>query len=146
MGRPHMRSRATLIVAVLLCVTALVSCSKPLPGNLEVTDITTGRILQPDGTLLAESKTNSFWVTDAFYVTVTTEGTAENVTLQARWTGPDGKVVAEASKTISPSGTTTTALEAPVPKDGGRWVAGDHKVEILVNGSSQGTRDLVTKG
>lgn len=141
-----MQSRATLIVAVLLCLTALVSCSKPLPGTLKVTDITTGRILQPDGTLLEESKTNSFWVTDAFYVTVTTEGAAENVTLQARWTGPDGEVVAEASKTISPKEAATTVLEAPVPTDGGRWAAGDHKVEILVNGSSQGSRDLVTKG
>lgn len=141
-----MRLRAALTIVVLLAVTVVASCSKPLPGDLKVTDITTGRILQPDGTLLEESKTNSFWVTDPFYVTVTTEGSAENVTIQARWTGPDGKVVAEASKTVSPSGTTVTALEGPLPQDDGRWDAGDHKVEVMVNGSSQGTRDLVTRG
>jgi hypothetical protein len=141
-----MRFRASLLATLLLSLTAVMGCSKPLPGDLKITDITTGRILQPDGTLLEESKTNSFWVTDNFYVVVTTEGTAENVTLQAHWTGPDGKVVAEASKTISPSGTTVTALEGPLPKDDGRWDAGDHKVEILVNGASQGTRDLVTRG
>ena len=81
--------------------------------------------------------------TDTFYVEVQTEGSADNVTLQARWTGPDGAVAGEASKTISPKGSTTTLLQAAPPKDkDARWPAGNYKLEILVNGNSQGTRDL----
>jgi hypothetical protein len=121
-----------------------VGCSKPLPGDLKVVDITTGRALAPDGSIVEEAKTNSFWTTDTIYVSVQTEGTAENITLVGRFTGPDGKVAAEATKTLSLSGPTTTSLQAPPPNEG-RWAEGDHKVEILVNDSSQGTRDLIVK-
>jgi hypothetical protein len=125
----------------LLSVLTLASCSKPsLPGDLTVSEITTGRILAPDGSITEESKTNLFWATDTFYVSVKTEGSTQNAALQARWTGPDGKVAAESTKTISPSGAMISALEAP-PKDG-HWAEGDYKVEILVNGVSQGSKDL----
>lgn len=141
-----MRSTTRLLqfTAVLLALLAPTGCSKPpLPGDLVVGEITTGRILAPDGSITEESRTTSFWTTDTFYVSVQTQGAAQNIALQARWTGPDGKVAAEATKTISPSGTTITALEAP-PKDG-RWPEGAFKVEILVNGASQGTRELTTR-
>jgi hypothetical protein len=132
------------MTAVLVALVATAGCSKPsLPGDLRVAEITIGRILAPDGTVTDESKTNLFWTTDTFYVSVRTEGSAQNVALQARWMGPDGKVAAESTKTISPSGPLVTAFEAP-PKDG-RWPAGDYKVEILVNGASQGSKDLNTR-
>ena len=94
-----------------LLLAAIASCTKPsLPGDLKVTDITIGRILAPDGTIVEEARTNLFWATDVFYVSVRTDGSAENVTLTARWTGP---TKAEVSKTISPKGPTVTAFEAP---------------------------------
>lgn len=135
-------SRYVLTATVaLVSLLTLASCSKPsLPGDLTVSEITIGRVLAPDGSITEESKTTLFWATDTFYVSVKTEGSAQNVALQARWTGPDGKVAAESTKTISPSGALITALEAP-PKDG-RWADGDYKVEILINGVSQGTKDL----
>jgi len=133
------RSRA---IAAVLAITLCASCTSapPLPGDLKVGEITTGRILGPDGAITEESRTNLFWTTDTFYVAVATEGSAQNVPITARWTGPDGKVAAEASKTVSPTGPTTTSFEA-APKDG-RWAAGDYKVEILVNGASQGSKDI----
>jgi hypothetical protein len=147
MGLPHMPSTMRLsrlrlaITTALVSLVALASCSKPpLPGDLKISDITIGRMLAPDGTITDESKTNLFWTTDTFYVSVKTEGSAQNVALQARWMGPGGTVAAESTRTISPSGPTITAFEAP-PKDG-RWPEGDYKVDILVNGTSQGTRDL----
>lgn len=131
---------------LLVGLVTLAACSKPsLPGDLQIADITTGRTLAPDGSIVEDTRTTMFWTTDTFYVSVKTEGSAENVTLQARWTGPDG-ASAEAAKTISPSGPTITALEAPPPKDkDGRWPAGDYKVEILVNGTAHGSRDLNTR-
>ena len=142
-----MNRAVSVSVAVVLCaLLAAAGCSKssaPLPGDLTVGEITTGRTLADDGSITEDSRTNSFWTTDTFHVSVATQGHAENVALQARWTGPDGKVAAEATKTISPSGAAVTALSAE-PKDG-RWAEGDYKVEVLVNGSSQGTRDLVAR-
>lgn len=147
MGVPYMPSTIRLshlrlaITTALVLLVALASCSKPsLPGDLKVSGITIGRILASDGTITDESKTNLFWATDTFYVSVETEGSAQNVALQAHWIGPDGTVAAESTKMISPSGTTITAFEAP-PKDG-RWADGDYKVEILVNGVSQGSKEL----
>ena len=135
-------SRSSLTVtAALLLLLASASCSKPpLPGDLKVSDITTGRILAPDGAITDEAKTNLFWTTDTFYVSVKTDGAAQNIALQARWIGPDGKVAADSTKTISPNGPTITSFEAP-PRDG-RWPEGDYKVEILLNGNSQGSKDL----
>jgi hypothetical protein len=128
---------------LLLALFALAACSKPpMPGDLQIADITTGRSLAPDGTIVEDARTHMFWTTDTFYVSVKTEGSAQNVTMQARWTGPEG-ASAESSKTISPSGTTVTAFEAsPAKNKDGRWPAGDYKLEILVNGTPQGSRDL----
>jgi hypothetical protein len=130
----------TLLAIVLLCASC--TSSPPLPGDLKVGEITTGRILGPDGTITEESRTNLFWTTDTFYVSVATDGSAQNVPVAARWTGPDGKIAAEVAKTISPSGPTTTSFQAPPPAKDGRWPAGDYKVEILVNGASQGSKDI----
>jgi hypothetical protein len=118
-------------------------CSKPASRRPQGREITTGRTLGPDGMILEDARTGMFWTTDTFYVMVQTDGSAENVNLQARWTGPDGQVAAESSKTISPKGTTTTVFEAaPSSQKDGRWPPGDYKLEILVNGSPQGSRDL----
>ncbi|MCC6847426.1 MAG: hypothetical protein IT294_02905 [Deltaproteobacteria bacterium] len=126
--------------ALFALVVVLAACSKPtLPGDLEVADITTGRELAPDGGIKEDARTNMFWATDTFYVSVRTNGSAQNVTMTARWSGPEN-AKAEVSKTLSPKGPTTTTLEAPPPN--GRWPAGDYTVEILVNGGSQGIREL----
>ena len=138
-NRRTRRERAAWSLA-LLAVLVAGGCSKPLPGDLKVGEITTGRILGADGTISDESKTNLFWTTDAFYLQVATEGTAQNVPITARWTGPDGQIAAEVTKTVSPSGPTVTAFEAKHKE--GRWPAGDYKAEILVAGVSQGSKDI----
>jgi hypothetical protein len=142
------RARAVQVMrqtaAILLALVAAASCSKgSLPGDLKVADITTARELAADGASIREdARTMNFWTSDTFYAAVQTEGSADGVTIQARWTGPEG-TVGEDSKTISPKGATTTLLQAAPPKaKGDRWPAGDYKLEILVNGTSQGTRDL----
>jgi len=131
-----------------MLAVALAACSKPsAPGDVKVTDITTGRAVTPDGAIVDDAHTMMFWTNDTFYVSVVTEGSADSVTLQARWTGPDGKVAAELKKTISPKGTTVTTFDAPPPKNAdGKWPPGDYKLEILLNGTSQGSRDLNARG
>jgi hypothetical protein len=135
-------SRPLRTLPVLLALVAA-GCSKPaMPGDLQIADITTGRTLAPDGSIVEDARTNMYWTTDTFYVSVKTEGSAQNVVMKARWSGPEG-AKAESTKTISPTGTTITAFEAAPPQDkGGRWPAGDYKVEILVNDGVQGSRDL----
>jgi hypothetical protein len=138
--------RLRRIGAALLVLATLASCSSSLPGDLKVSEITTGRAVGPDGKILADAQTTMFWTTDTFYVAVTTEGSADNVAMLARWKGPDGAVAAESSQTVSPKGPTVTMFEAaPTKQPDGRWPAGDYTLEIVVNGSTQGTRQLNTR-
>jgi len=134
--------RHALAATTLVTVAwALASCAKPAPpGDLKVGEITTGRTLAADGSIVEDARTTMFWSTDTFYASVVTDGSADNVTLAAHWIGPDGKLAAESKKTLSPKGTTITSFEAPPPSGG--WPDGDYKVEILVNGAIEGTRDL----
>ena len=82
--------RSRTVVAVLATMLLCTSCTSapPLPGDLKVGEITTGRILGPDGTITEESRTTLFWTTDTFYVAVVTDGAAQNVRIAARWTDP----------------------------------------------------------
>ncbi len=134
------RERCRSIGAVLL-LAVVIGCAQPsAPAGVEVKEIVVGRSLAADGTIEESARTNLFWATDAFVVSVTLEGAADDLTMQARWTGPDGNVVSESSEPVTLQGTTATAFEAAPPD--GRWPAGDYTVEILINGKSQGTRDL----
>lgn len=135
--------RRPVLMGVALLTTLLGACwrSSPPPsrGNVTVTAVTVGRTLAADDTIAADSQTNMFWTTDTFYVSVATDGTAPSATLKARFTYADGTVVAEPTKTISPTGPTVTALQAANPE---HWKPGDYKVEILLDGVSAGSKDL----
>jgi hypothetical protein len=132
----------SVVAGVLVLAGGLLGCARSSPpghGNVTVTAMTLGRSLAPDETIAADSRTNLFWTTDTFYVSVTTEGSAPSATLKARWTYQDGTVVGESTKTISPTGPTTTAFQASNPE---RWNPGDYKVEVFVDDVSAGTKDL----
>jgi len=142
--------RFPVLGMVLGVLVALAGCDKlELPtsgggggsGEVKVADVVLGRTLASDGSIVEEAKTNSFWATDVFYVSVALEGTGDNVPLVAKWTDASGAVVSESSKTASPRGSTYVPFEAPPPQ-GGRWAEGDYKVEIVMNGQSQGVKDL----
>jgi len=141
------------VVPIVLVIAGALGCwrssSPPGPASVQVTDITLGRSLAPDGTIVSDARTNLFWTSDTFYVSVATEGAAAatggaapDATVKARWTDADGKVVNESEKTISASGPAVTAFEAASPEADHRWKPGDYKVEILVDGVSAGTKDL----
>ena len=143
-------------IAVLVLIATLAGCwrgSPPggdqgdagdTPGNpadAHVTDITVGRTLGPDGMILEDARTNSFWTTDKFYVAVTTDGSVAGGTVKARWKFSDGSVAGEDTKTLDASG--PVVLQTAPPD--GRWKEGDYKVEIFVNDVSAGAKDLVTR-
>jgi hypothetical protein len=151
-GVPVRRDRPIhrrISIAILVLSATLLGCqsSSPPPppvtqGDAQVTDITLGRELGPDGMIAENSRTNSFWTTDKFYVAVTTDGSVPGATVKARWTFSDGSVAAEDAKTVDASGPVVTLLQAAGPE--GRWKAGDYKVEIFVNDVSAGAKDLLT--
>jgi hypothetical protein len=130
-----------LILASLLLAGAPFGCSSSEPASetgVKVTNIDVGRSVSADKTI--DEKTDSFRPGDTFYVSVETEGSGPSATLTARWTFEDGQVVDESTQNIAPT-RSVTATEFHLSKPDA-WPAGEYKVEVLLNGTSAGTRDF----
>lgn len=145
----HSRLFGTSILALTLASILNVACTKSSdnPGTtgttgagagVRVSQIDIGRSLAADKTINAN--TESFKPNDTIYASVATEGTAAApATLKARWTYQDGQVVDESTQRIAPAGNARTEFHISKP-DG--WPPGKYKLEVLLNGSSAGTRDI----
>jgi uncharacterized protein YfaS (alpha-2-macroglobulin family) len=106
--------------------------------GVRVSQIDIGPSLAADKTISAKS--DSFKSNDTIYASIATEGTAAAAaTLKARWTYQDGQVVDESTQSIAPTGNARTEFHISKP-DG--WPAGKYKLEVFLNGSSAGTRDV----
>lgn len=147
------RSRSFLALALVSSVT-LAACGKkdepaadtniPVPAptvqEFRVSDISTGKAIGADKRIT--DGTDDFGVRDTIYVAVTTEGSATNATLTAKWTFNGTQPVNESSETISPTGTAVTEFHITKPT---AWPKGDYKVEIMVNGVPAGSKDFEIK-
>ena len=137
---------ARAVLSLLLAATFFGCSASPPPAqtgvqtSVKVTDIDVGRSIAADKTIA--DKTDSFRPNDIFYVSVKTEGSTPSATLAARWTYQDGQVVDNSTQTISPTGPAVTEFHLSKPS---AWPEGDYKVEILLNGSSAGTRTFKVK-
>jgi hypothetical protein len=141
-------ARAALLVAVL----ALPSCGKKDSAStaetgsatstnaVRVTAVNVGRELGTDKRL--SDQTQQFRPTDVIYAVVETQGSGQNADLQARWTYEDGQLVDQASRSIAASGDDVTEFHISKPSG---WPKGKYKVEILLNGSSAGSKDFSVK-
>lgn len=134
----HRYARA---LAGLLLAAAFVGCSTSKPAvqtGVKVTRIDVGRSITADKTIA--EKADSFRPADTFYVSVETDGSGQSATLTARWTYQDGQVVDESRQSLAPTGG-ATVTEFHLSKPDG-WPSGGYKVEVLLNGSSVGTREF----
>ena len=113
----------------------------PAVSAVKVTTIELGSQLGTNKRV-TEPKT-SFAPSDTIYVSVVTEGTAQQATLTARWVYQDGQLVNESNQTIAPTG--SAATEFHIAKPGG-WPAGTYKVEVSLNGNAAGTKEFEVKG
>jgi len=132
----------------VLCALAAWGCSgaaKPAPAAsatpaaLAVASIDVGRSLAADKTIA--DKTDTFAPTDTFYVAVRTTGSSPSAALVARWTFGE-QVVTEATQAIAPSGPAVTEFHVSKPAGDAGWPKGDYKVEIILNGTSAGTKSF----
>jgi hypothetical protein len=134
-----------------LCLTALVALAACGRGDragettrtdgVRVTDVTLGRAIGGDRAIT--DRTETFGPNDTIYASVTTDGTAESVTLRARWTFEDGQVVDESTRTISPHGQERTEFRISKP-DG--WPAGKYTLEVFVNDRSAESKNFQVRG
>ena len=105
--------------------------SVPSPTEVvQVVDVDLGNAIGADKRVTAE--TDDFKPTETVYAVVSTQGTATNTPLTARWTFQDGQTVEETTQNISVSGPAVTEFHVS-------------KVEILLNGASVQTKEFEVK-
>jgi hypothetical protein len=141
---PMQSSCTKALLAGLIMASLVIGCSRqasetprPHSAGVRVTDVTLGRSLNADKTVL--DKTERFSPSDVIYAAVVTEGSAASASLQATWTYQDGQVVNQSTQSIVPTDRTTTEFHISKP-DG--WPTGRYRLEISLNGAPAQTKEF----
>jgi hypothetical protein len=145
----HTRQFGPSILALTLAAVLSAACTRTSENpdttgttgtgvGVRVAQVDIGRSLTADKAI--SDGTDSFKPNETIYASIATEGTATApARLQARWTYQDGQVVNESTQTIAPTGNARTEFHISKPEG---WPAGKYKLEVFLNGSSAGTRDV----
>jgi hypothetical protein len=113
-----------------------------LPAGISVSSVTVGNAVG-DGNKVAVAG-DTFAKTDTIYVSVDTTGSG-TAKLDAQWTyrkGDEVAVVKEDSMILNTMGPATNEFHVSKP-DG--WPAGDYEVEVMLDGTSVGTKKFTVK-
>ena len=135
--------RISLVLGLALLVTAAACGGGDTTGTtaVRVTDVTLGRAIGGDKAIT--DRTDSFKPNDTIYASITTDGSASNTRLRARWTFEDGQVVDESIQTIAPNIRERTEFHIAKP-DG--LPAGMYKLQVFLNDQEAQTKDFEVKG
>lgn len=103
-------------------------------GEFKLLEVNLGTSLDADN-LVVNPKTQ-FGQKDKIYASVLSTGKHQGLTIKAKWTAPDGTLVAETEQALVPTaGTVSTfSISHEVP-----WPAGAYTLDILLNGLVQRT-------
>jgi hypothetical protein len=112
----------------------------PAPPPFAVKTIDIGKGITADKHVA--TPTTTFGIRDTIYASVITEGAAPRKTIIAKWTFQTGQVVKEETDTIAPTGPAATEFHITKKTP---WPTGKYKVEIMVDGSSAGTKEFDVK-
>jgi hypothetical protein len=124
------------IVLTASLAASLAACTPSEP--LVVTNIQTGTSLNSDDSVATH--TTRFGPRDTMYVAVLT-GDRGSGTIEARWS-LGGRVIHEAKKDVSYLKPAATELRFQV---GDAFPRGEYRVEVFVDGTSVGTRNLTVE-
>jgi hypothetical protein len=109
--------------------------AQPAPFRVVAVDL--GKAVGADKKIA--QPTTSFAPGDTIFAVVSSDGSATNVALKARWTYQDGQLVDETARTIAPNGPAATEFHIAKPSG---WPTGKYKVEISANGASVGVKEF----
>lgn len=138
---------ASLIVAAAACGdknAAPADTGSTLPTTttagtpLRVTDIQLGKGVGADKRIV--TPTTSFGTRDTVYVSVITDGAANDARLTATWMYNNTQGVSEEDQMVSSTGG-TNVTEFHITKNT-PWPAGSYHVEVKLNGESAGRREF----
>jgi hypothetical protein len=144
------RRRAALVATVFVAL-GITACGKkdaeladtatvtvpPVASPLRVTDIQLGKGVGSDKRIV--QPTTTFGTRDTIYVSVTTDGAANDARMTATWMYGD-QGVSEADEMLSSSGGVNVS-EFHISKET-PWPTGSYRVDVKLNGQTVGSREF----
>jgi hypothetical protein len=142
------RFSALLFVAAPLALAACKKADAPPPaeapppavsvetGPASVSVVNVGRAIGPDKHITAGADT--IRRNDPMYVSVATNGRADNAVLLARWFAPDGVIIRSDSQTVNLAGPAVHEFHITRSQP---WPVGRFKVDIMLNGQVAGSKE-----
>ena len=109
--------------------------------TLRVSDLSLGKSIGADKKI--KDGEGSFSARDTIYASVTTNGSASNATLVARWMFQDGQLVEEQRQTLAPTGG-DAVTEFHIAKPSG-FPKGKYMIHLLLNGTQVQSKEFEVK-
>lgn len=103
-------------------------------GEFKLIEVQLGSALDTDN-MVATPKT-TFGRKDKIYASVLSSGKHQGLKIKARWTAPDGNLVAEAEQALVPTNGTVSTFSI---SNAELWPAGAYTLDISLNGLVQRT-------
>ena len=149
---PRGRLRLTGL-ALLVCVCGVSGCvgdteeggeiAPPVAEGPEqpirITGVELGRSIDAEMRVDDGLATDEFASGDTIFASVNTDGTLGNAIVTARWLGPNGEVINEAARAISPTRATVLAFQVSDPEG---FAPGRYTLTILLGGVGVETREF----
>ena len=111
----------------------------PAPA-VTVTDLSLGTSVGADKKV--QTPSNTFSPKDTIFAAVSTDGAEPSMIISVKWTFGDGQTVKEDSKTLVPTGPTTTEFSIQKPSG---WPKGSYKIETTVDGKPGPSKTFTVK-
>jgi hypothetical protein len=109
-------------------------------GEFKILEVNVGTSLDSDN-LVTKPKT-VFTGKDKIYASVLSNGKHQGLNIKARWTAPDGKLVAETIQTIVPTSATVSTFSISNEQP---WPTGAYTLDISLNDQVQRTVSFEVK-
>lgn len=142
---PITRSLRTLLVAAPIVFGACKKADAP-PANppapppsaaIAVTDVKVANAVDQNKAIATTMA--ALGLRDTMYVSVRTDGAAEDVPIVVRWTAPDGSLILADTQRVTTSGPATHESHISRPR---AWPAGKYKVEVQLGNSPARTMEF----
>lgn len=108
----------------------------PLPvGDFRITSLSLGNAVDAEGQVRQPLET--FAATDSIFAAVVSVGSSQGLTLGARWSATDGRLIASTSQPLIPTTPTVTTFSIAQDQP---WAPGAYELQIAINGRVVETR------
>ena len=148
-------------VALMILAAAAVGCRHPSNNEINVADegmrdgvaasryltpvaldsVDIGRSLEADKSI--KDATSSFKPQDTVYASLKVSGSANSGLVRALWTDPQGKVVQDNTRIVTPSRSDTVTFEATPPNG---WSGGRYRLDLYLDDRLAATRNFSVEG